>query len=145
MRGAKGHEVFRSWDIVVWPSCSGPQAYWHEVEPGHSLKVGVGRDDGQAALEGRGRNQGVDIANEARAVGSAQLPANVGIPFKDGVSEEIGRDLTEECSQSGAVPGVVGTPLNVFNYLGIGQDAGGYLVAGKPGRYEVNGRVTAVK
>ncbi len=74
-----------------------------------------------------------------------QLPANVSVLFKDGVGQEVGSDLTEKCSQRGSGLGKVWVAFDVFDDLGIGQDAGCHLVARKPRSDKVNGRLTAVE
>lgn len=124
---------------------SGPQAYKHEIKAGHSLEVAVGGDDGQIALEGRGGNQRVDVADKPGTVRQAQSPADVCISIQDGISEEIRIHLAEECSKRALVMWKVAVALDIFSDLGIDQDTGRYLVAGKPGSYEVNGCLTTMK
>lgn len=66
------------------------------LEIGDPLEVGVDGNDREVALQGRGGNQGVDVADETWAVGLAKLAANLRVALDDRIGEEVGVDLTKQ-------------------------------------------------
>lgn len=99
---------------------------------GDSREIPVGGNDSKAALLRGGRDQGVDVADEAGAVGLAQGQPDIGVALQDRVGQEVRVDLPQEQTQLGLMLGEGRQSSQVFHDFAVDENAGGCLPLPQP-------------
>ena len=124
VRAGSAMSTLASADELLHSSGQGLAGQEPDRQAGHALEIGVNRDERQIAFERCCGDQGIDIADQAWALGRAQCAAEAGVAFEDGVRERVGSNFLELLPQVDVPLGKVRQPFQVLDDFAVDEDAG---------------------